>query len=85
MYMINKEIIYLNPIYYMVYQILLNALNKQNKCSSILHVCMNTRKGRAKFNNFLILLDSGCSSTIFMRSLIMKLKNKEDVVMKWQT
>ena len=32
--------------------------------SHILHGCMNTRKGRAKFKNFQILLSSGCSSTI---------------------
>ena len=32
--------------------------------SYILHGCMNTIKGRARFNNFRILLDSGCSSTI---------------------
>ena len=36
----------------------------------ILHGCMNTRKGRAKFNSFRILFYSGSSSTIVMRSLI---------------
>ena len=25
---------------------------------------MNTRKGKAKFKNFQIILDSGCSSTV---------------------
>ena len=34
--------------------------------SPILHGCMNTRKGRAKFKNFRILLDSGCSSAILI-------------------
>ena len=41
--------------------------------SPILHICMNTRKGKAKFKNFCILLDSGCSSTILMISLVKKL------------
>ena len=34
--------------------------------SPILHGCMNTRKCKAKFKNFLILLDIGCSSMIIM-------------------
>ena len=38
--------------------------------SLILHGCMSTQKGRAKFKNIRILLDSGNSSTIIMRSLI---------------
>ena len=38
--------------------------------SPILHVCMNTRKGKAKFKNFRILLDSGCNSTIAMVRLV---------------
>ena len=37
-----------------------------NKYSPILHVCMNTIKGKEKFKNFQIILDSGCSSTIVM-------------------
>ena len=40
--------------------------------SPILNGCMNTRKGRAKFKNFQILLDSGCSSNILMVRLIKK-------------
>ena len=36
----------------------------------ILHVCMNTRKGKERFKNFRILLDSGCKSTIVMGLLI---------------
>ena len=44
--------------------------------SPILHGCMNTRKGKAKFNNFRILLDSGCSSTIIMIRLVEKLTLK---------
>ena len=30
----------------------------------IIHIFMNTRKGRAKFKNFQTILDSGCSSII---------------------
>ena len=36
----------------------------------ILHVCMNTRKGRAKFMNFRIILGSGYSFDIVMRRLV---------------
>ena len=38
--------------------------------SPILHGWMNTIKGKAKFKNFCILLDSGCSSTIVMGRLV---------------
>ena len=41
-----------------------------NHYSPILHVCMNTRKVKEKFNKFRILLDSGCSSTIVMVRLV---------------
>ena len=44
---------------------------------------MNTHEGEARFKNFKILLDSGCSSTIVMRRLIEKLNPKEDAVMQW--
>ena len=40
--------------------------NTNRHYSPILNVRMNTRKGREKFKNFQILLDSGCSSTILM-------------------
>ena len=33
----------------------------------IIHGCMNTRKGKANFNNILILFDSGFSSPIVRR------------------
>ena len=45
--------------------------------SPIVQGCTNTQKGRAKFNNFLILLDSGCSSTIVTRILIEKINPKK--------
>ena len=43
---------------------------------------MNTHKGKAKLKNFLILLDSGFSSTIVIIKLIKKLKPKEDTVIR---
>ena len=46
---------------------------------------MNTRKVRAKFKKFKILLDSGCISAIVMRMPINKLNPKEDDVMQWHT
>ena len=38
--------------------------------STILQGCINTRKGKLKFKNFWVPLDSGCSSTIVMVRLI---------------
>ena len=46
---------------------------------------MNTIKGREKFKNFQILLNSGCSSTILMRRLFEKLCSEKDDVVQWQT
>ena len=46
---------------------------------------MNTRKGKAKFKKFWILLDSGCSSTILIGRLVEKLYSKKDAVMQWHT
>ena len=53
--------------------------------SPILHGCMNTRKGRARFKNFRILLESGCSSTIVMGRPFETLYPKRDAVMQWHT
>ena len=36
----------------------------------ILHGCMNTIKGKAKFYIFCVLLESGCSYTIVMGRLV---------------
>ena len=41
--------------------------NINSHYSPILHVCMDTRNIKARFNNFRILLYSGYSSTIVMR------------------
>ena len=38
--------------------------------SPILQGCMNNRGGKAKFKNFQIILDSGCSSIIVMIRLV---------------
>ena len=53
--------------------------------SPIIQGFMNTRKGKARFKNFLILLYSGCSSTIIMGRLINKPTHKKDFVMQWNT
>ena len=53
--------------------------------SPILHVCINTWKGKAKFKDFRILLHSECSSTIVMRIIIEKLTPKKYDVMEWNT
>ena len=59
--------------------------NFNNHYSPILHVCMNTREGGTKFNNFRNLLDSGFSSTIVMRRLIAKSNPKRDDGMQFHT
>ena len=46
---------------------------------------MNTRKGRAKFKNFRIILDTRCISTIVTGRLIPKLSPKEGNMMQWHT
>ena len=48
--------------------------------SLILHWCMNTKKVKAKFKNFKILLDSVCSSTIVMVNLV---ENYIPIKMMW--
>ena len=50
-----------------------------------MHGCINIRKGTVKFKKFLILLDSGCSSTIAMRRLVEKLSLEKDALMQWHT
>ena len=44
---------------------------------------MNTRKGKVKFKNFRILLDSGCNSKIILGRLTQKPNPEEDDVMQW--
>ena len=51
----------------------------------ILHGCMNTRKGRAKFKNFCILLDSGCIYIIIIGRIVGKLSPEKHAVMHWHT
>ena len=46
---------------------------------------MNNRKDKAKFKNFQILLDNGCSSKIVMGRLVEKLHPKKYDVMQWHT
>ena len=46
---------------------------------------MNTRRGKANFNNFRILLGSGCISTILMQRLMKKPETEKDYVMQWHT
>ena len=49
-----------------------HAKNLNTHYSPILHGCMNTRKGKSQFENFRILLDSGCSSTILIENIVKK-------------
>ena len=72
---------------------LLHDILNPSKCTKILnihyypilHGCINTQKVRAKFKNFCILLDSGCSYTIIMRRLMKKLNPKRDDLMQYHT
>ena len=61
------------------------TININSHYSPILHGCMNIIKVRSNFKNFLILLDSGCSSTIVVRRLVEKLGAEKYSVMQWQT
>ena len=51
----------------------------------IIHGCMDTRKVKAKFKNFRILLYSKFSSSILMGRLIQRFHPKINVVMRWHT
>ena len=53
--------------------------------SPILNVFMNTRPGKEKFKNFCIILDSRCSSTIVMGTLVKKLGLEKYATMQWNT
>ena len=52
---------------------------------SILHGCMNIRRGKAKFKNFHIILDSGCSSAVVMGRLVKILSPEKYASMLWNT
>ena len=62
---------------------LIKHLNSNH--SPILHQCINKIKGRSKFKNFRIPLDSGCVSTTIMGILVGKLHPKKYSVMQWHT
>ena len=59
------------------------AKNINSHYSPILNGCMNTRKCKAKFKSFRILLDGGYSYTIVMGRLVEKLYPKKDVLKQW--
>ena len=61
------------------------AKNLNSRYAPILHGCINTRKDKAKFKNFRVLLDSGCSSTIVMGRLVEKLYPGKYSQMQWHT
>ena len=48
---------------------------------TILHGCINIRKGKAKFKKFRFILDSGCISTIVVIRLVEKLSLETYTVM----
>ena len=51
----------------------------------ILNGFMNNRTGKSKFKNFCIFLDSGCSSTVIMGTLVRELAPEEDAPMQRHT
>ena len=59
-----------------------HAKNVNSHYSPIIHGCINTRKSREKFKNFLILLNSGCSPMIVIGRLFEKLHTEKDAVMQ---
>ena len=48
------------------------AKNLSSHFSTILHGCINTRQGRSKYENFRIILDSGCNSKISTGRIVEK-------------
>ena len=58
------------------------AKNINSHYSHIIQGCTNNRKGREKFKNFPILLDSGYIYTIVMRRLVHKLKPEKGAMMQ---
>ena len=62
-----------------------HAKNINIQYSPILHGFMNTRKSTVKFKNLRILFNGGCSSTIVMKRLLIKLGPEKYSVMHWQT
>ena len=74
------------------YNLLHNIINPPKRAKNInihydpiLHRCMNTRKGRARFKSFRILSNSGYISIIVMVSLLEKLNPDKYDVMQWNT
>ena len=53
----------------------LKILKEKKHYSTIIHGCMNAHQGRPEYRSFLILVDSGFSSTIFNRLMTKKLRN----------
>ena len=77
MYCIYNNKLNNRTVWNLIHAILDNYKRTKNKSSNdypILHVCMNIQRRRAKFKNFWILLDIGCSSMILMGSLTIKTK-----------
>ena len=54
-------------------------------CYTVIHGCINTRRGRENFNNSQILLDSGSIPTILMVRIVKILYPEKDTVMQWHT
>ena len=52
--------------------------------SPILYGCINTCRGKSRYNHFLVLLQSGCGSKFSIRRLTSNLKMTKYSVMQWQ-
>ena len=61
------------------------AKTVNNHYSPILHGCMNTIKGRAKFKNLLIILETLFISKIEMGNLVKKPYPEKDAMIQWHT
>ena len=66
---------------------IINPPKRDNQLSShysdILHGCIHTRRGKAKFKIFRIIFDSGYSPTIVIRRLVNNLGLEKDAPMQW--
>ena len=59
--------------------------NRNTHHYPILHVCINARSSRENIYILKILLYSGCSSTILIRRLIIKLRTKKGAMIQCDT
>ena len=85
---IHKKEVNKTSEYNLIHDIINNPKHAKNLNSHyypIIHVCMNNRRGEAKFKNFQILLDSGFRYTILMGRIAVIICLEKYAVTQWHT